>query len=84
MQGMETEALIDCLLSLTKIDSERKIKALKLHFVNGFDITNAASQADIAQPKVSEAVKALNEIAKHCEKFLEIKRYSSSYQLKGI
>jgi len=75
LQGMETTAKINCLLELTKIDSERKIKALHYHFVVGADITNSAIAHSLPQPKLSEAIKTLNKVAEHCEKYHELKIY---------
>ena len=72
---METEKSIDNLLSLTKIDSKEKIKALKLHFVNGMDIGLAAELAGIPQPHLSKVISDINTIAEKCEKYHENKTY---------
>lgn len=80
VQGMETTEKINCLLKLTKITSERKIKALHYHLVNGADITNAAMAYSLPQPKLTEVVNDLNEVAGHCEKYHEIKIYTT----KGV
>lgn len=73
LQGMESTSKINCLLSLTKIDSERKINGLHNHFVKGLGVSSAAAFADIAQPKLTEAIKVLNKVALACEAFHEIK-----------
>lgn len=75
VQGMESTAKIDCLLALTKIDSERKIKALHHHFVRGIDIALAASMCSLPQPNLTEVIDALNKVAAQCEKFHELKIY---------
>lgn len=71
-QGMESKAKIDCLLSGTKIDSERKIKALHYHFVDGANISSAAAAHGLPQSNLTDAIAALNKIAAVCEKYHEI------------
>ena len=73
--GMESTAKINCLLALTKIDSERKIDALHAHFVKGYEVTSAAALCGLPQPKLTQAITKLNEIAGLCEKFHELKLY---------
>lgn len=80
LKGMETEEKIECLLKLTKIDSERKIKALKYYYVNGIDISLAANMANVPQPNLTDVIDTLNGVAEHCERFHELK----IYQLGGI
>ena len=79
LQGMESKSMINCLLALTKIDSERKKKALHYHFVDGADITNAAIAHGLPQPNLTDAIATLNNVAGHCEKFHELKMHSKIY-----
>ncbi len=72
-QGQETEAKIDTLLKLTKITGERKIKALKLHFVDGLEITHAAMASKLPQPNVTEVVDTLKKVAEHAERYHELR-----------
>lgn len=80
VQGMESAEKINCLLALTKIDSERKIKALHYHFVNGIDVDLAASMSSLPQPNLTEVIHTLNAVAEKCEKYHELR----IYQLSGI
>ena len=73
LRGMESAAKINSLLALTKIDSERKIDALHAHFVRGYEVTSAAALHELPQPKLTQAISALNKVAGLCEKFHEIK-----------
>jgi len=75
VQGMESKQKINCLLALTKIESDRKINALHYHFVDGADITNAAIAHQLPQPNLTDAIDTLNKIAEHCEKYHELKIY---------
>jgi len=70
---MESKNKIDCLLSLTKIGSDRKIEALRHYFVGGLGVGASASMAGLPQPKLTEAIKILNKVAGACEKFHELK-----------
>ena len=79
VQGMESKGKINCLLNLTKIDSERKVKAIHYHFVDGHDISTAAIMFDVPQPNITDAIKTLNKVAEQCEKFHEIKMLSKFY-----
>ena len=80
LRGMESKAMIDCLISGTKIDSERKIKALHLYFVNGFDIGLAASTSGVPQPNVTGVIGTLNKVASVCERYHELKMHSKAYK----
>ncbi len=71
--GMETQAMIDCLLKLTKIKGEGKLLALTEHFVNGRGIGAAAACADIPQPKVTLVSDILNVVAGVCEEYHELR-----------
>lgn len=79
MQGMESKEMIDCLLSVTKIDSERKIGALHYHFVDGANISNAAAAHNLPQPNLTDAIETLNKVAEACEKYHELKMHSKIY-----
>ena len=78
IQGMETTSKITCLLAGTKIDSERKIKALYYHFVDGAEICNAASAFHLPQPNLTDVIEALNKVAGVCEKYHELKLHERS------
>jgi len=71
--GMESQAMIDCLLKLTKIKGEGKLKALTEHFVNGRGVGAAAAYADIPQPKVTLVTDILNDVAGVCEEYHELR-----------
>ena len=75
VQGMESTRKINILLALTKIDSERKVKALHLHFVTGASVGDAARTYGMPQPNLSACIDTLNIIAGHCEEFHELKVY---------
>lgn len=75
LQGMETRATIDTLLALTKITSGPKIDAIYFHLVAGASLGRSAVAHGVPQPKLSEAVTTLNEVAAHCEKYHELKVY---------
>ena len=79
MQGMESKAMIDCLLTATKIDSQRKIDALHYHFVDGANISNAAMAHNLPQPNLTDAIEVLNKVAGICEKYHELKIHSKIY-----
>lgn len=79
MQGMESEDMIRCLISATKIDSERKINALIYHFVVGAGVSNAAAAHSLPQPNLTDAIDALNKIAGVCVKYHELKMHSKTY-----
>lgn len=78
--GMESKEMIDCLISGTKIDSDRKVKALHYHFVDGANVGNAAMACGLPQPNLTDAIEALNKVAAMCEKFHELKMLSKAYK----
>ena len=79
VQGMESTKKVNCLLKLTKIDSERKLRAIHLHLVTGASIGDAARTYDIPQPNLTECINKLNAVAVVCEEFHELKVYEIKY-----
>lgn len=73
IKGMESQARIDLLLQLTKVESEDKIKALYDHFCKGSTISAAAALNDVKQPKLAELIAKIERIAVVNEKLFELK-----------
>ncbi|MGI2049886.1 PapB/FocB family fimbrial expression transcriptional regulator [Shewanella oncorhynchi] len=61
IQGQVSEDEFECLLRLTKFTSERKIDALRLHLVRGYNTSMAYSSCELKQSKFAEALVAINE-----------------------
>lgn len=80
LQGMESKAMIDCLISGTKIKSERKIAALHEYYVKGRSLDESAELNDLPQPNLSAAIDALNSIAGVCSRYHELKMHSKIYK----
>lgn len=62
IQGQESEAKIDLLLSLTRINSVNKIDALKLHLVKGYPAVTAYELCDVKQQNFNFTLNALNQV----------------------
>lgn len=80
LQGMESKAMIDCLIAGTKINSERKIAALHEYFVKGRSLDESAELNDLPQPNLSAAIDTLNSIAGVCVRYHELKMHSKIYK----
>lgn len=62
IQGQESEAKIDLLLKLTKINSEDKINALKFHLVRGYSAPMAYGVCDVKQQNFDSSLRQLNRV----------------------
>ena len=69
VQSHETELKLDLLLSLTKIDSEDVITALKKHYVDGAPVRNL----DISQQAFSRGKNRLLEVYKIVQQLNDVK-----------
>ncbi|GIU52777.1 hypothetical protein TUM4438_46260 [Shewanella sairae] len=72
IQGQESEAKIDLLLSLTRINSVNKIDALKLHLVKGYPAVMAYELCDVKQQNFKSTLDALNRVYTTHEKLNEL------------
>ncbi|GIU52768.1 hypothetical protein TUM4438_46230 [Shewanella sairae] len=72
IQGQESEAKIDLLLSLTRINSVNKIDALKLHLVKGYPAVMAYELCDVKQQNFKSTLDALNRVYTIHEKLNEL------------
>ena len=72
LQGHESAKRVELLLSLTRIESENQIKALKLHLTNGASEAFAASTYGVNKSNFSRALKTLNDTAQIVEKIKDI------------
>ena len=72
IQGQESEAKIDLLLSLTRINSVNKIDALKLHLVKGYPAVTAYELCDVKQQNFKSILDALNSVYTIHEKLNEL------------
>lgn len=61
IQGKVSEAELICLLKLTKITSENRIDALRLHLVRGWNKKMAYTSCDLKQSKFVLALNSMNE-----------------------
>jgi hypothetical protein len=62
IQGQVSEAQIDLLLELTRITSEGRIEAIKLHLVKGYPAPMAYGLCDVAQQNFHSTLEALNRV----------------------
>jgi len=83
VRGAESAERIDCYIAFTKIDSQRKIDALHSHFVFGREVGVAAALNELPQPKLSQVIDRLNEVAGLCERFYDIKQHEINKTVKG-
>lgn len=72
IQGRVSEQEIDILLEFTRIDSENKIDALKLHLVKGYPPVMAYGVCDVKQQNFDSTLKALNKVYDIHERLNEI------------
>lgn len=61
IQGQVSEDEFECLLKLTKFSSEKKIDALRLHLVRGYNAAMAYGSCELKQSKFHEALEAIND-----------------------
>ncbi len=61
IQGQVSEDEFECLLRLTKLVSDKKIEALRLHLVRGYSTSMAYGSCGLKQSKFQEALVAINE-----------------------
>ena len=73
LQGLETRAKVDCLLAQTKIAPGPKVDAIYWHLCEGAVQNRACMAFGVKQGKLSEALKTLNEVAEHNERYHELK-----------
>ncbi len=72
-QGCEHIEDVELLFQLTKIDSDAKKQAMIDHLCKGMDAVSAQAFNGVSQPKFSETLKRLNEVADITGQLLERK-----------
>jgi len=70
---MESDKTISLILKLTKITSDNLKAAIYDHFVKDYSISQSSAINCVPQPKLTNAVKRLNEIAEIANKISHAK-----------
>ena len=71
--GQETDKHVDLIISLTSINSESTIKALKLHLVNGVTSKGIDELGFMSQSNFSRDLQKLDDVANIVEQILDSK-----------
>ncbi|NRA81173.1 MAG: hypothetical protein HRU18_23480 [Pseudoalteromonas sp.] len=85
LAGMESAERVNLLLSLTKINSEGKIKGIHLILVDGKSEVSASVLSGILQQNLNDAISTLEEVASKVEaiKNLDWEKFESlNYKVK--
>ncbi len=70
--GLESEESIDIIISMTKLSSEKMIKALKYHLVNGAAEKMAVAAFGVTQSNFNRDLSKLNDVARKIDKYFEL------------
>ncbi len=63
MSGVESRRTVDLMLSITRIESESVINAIRAHLVNGMSMAGAALINDVPKQNLARAMVALEKVA---------------------
>lgn len=72
LPGMESTKKLELIISLTKIRSEPQIKALKRHFVEGYNMSACAESEDIAPSNFQRAIDTVQATSKIVDEIKEL------------